>query len=216
MDSIEWGTWVMAFGTVGLVVVGAVAAWAAARTWTQAREDSAAQTRPYIWADLLPGVHGVQCFDLVIRNTGRTAAASLSITLPELPEVTSEDDATYRKTIQDGLAALTSLPPGAFRRMLWINGQDSAAGMPNQVDLRITYRGPEQLRGPKKGWAPWSKPGVVSDYDEVHALRVEPLYAGPMPTSGPNPHKDMTVTDRQMYGALGLIAQNIRMLNFDR
>ena len=51
---MDVAAWITAVATVGLVLVGAWAGWAAVRTLKQARSDSEARTRPYITVDLAP------------------------------------------------------------------------------------------------------------------------------------------------------------------
>ena len=45
--------------------------------YEQSRKDSIAQTRPYISATIVPGLQGMGIYDLLIKNSGKSAARNL-------------------------------------------------------------------------------------------------------------------------------------------
>lgn len=79
------------------------------------REDSARATRPYVHVRIVPSIGGLDSWDLVIRNAGRTPARNLSLRIdaPDAPTdaVTS---AVYRFA-----AAGQTLQPDTSLRMYW-------------------------------------------------------------------------------------------------
>lgn len=92
---------VTALATVGLVW-GAFAAWKAAKaTLDQMKADSMAQTRPYLQARLEYSMGGSQAADLVIRNTGLTAAREVIITIDDIPAESDDVIAAVKKNDGD-------------------------------------------------------------------------------------------------------------------
>ncbi len=102
-DALAWtaaiGSILTALATSGLV---AVAWFALGGTRDQVKliqEDSRRRTRPYVYLQIEPGLHGPGHWDLVVKNTGRTSASDVVINVGVL---TSEGDDDY---ITDGLVA---------------------------------------------------------------------------------------------------------------
>ena len=52
----------------------------------QAKQDSIAQTRPYVDAEIVPGLAGIGAWDLKVRNTGKSPARGLLLDLDEWPQ----------------------------------------------------------------------------------------------------------------------------------
>jgi hypothetical protein len=47
------------------------------------RQQAEREGRPYVTLDVLPGLHGAWTWDLVVTNTGRTAAKGVTFTFEE-------------------------------------------------------------------------------------------------------------------------------------
>lgn len=69
------------FIDLGLLITAITTARAGYRTMVasqraneQARRDSIAQTRPYVFVEILPGLAGLSCYDIRITNTGKSSA----------------------------------------------------------------------------------------------------------------------------------------------
>lgn len=172
-----WSALATAAATVGLLIVG-VLAWRSTRGAVRAAEaanlqkerDSVAQTRPYVFVEVIPGLSGTQCFDLRVRNTGQSPARSLTLELASWPE--SPDDVA--QSIQTMFATPRTLPPGSSIRMMWrlegnfSDGTDEA-GMPKD-STTITAR--YEADGRK-----------YTDEFDVH---IEGAGLWPLPEAGPN------------------------------
>jgi hypothetical protein len=212
---MDVAAWITAVATVGLVLVGAWAGWAAVRTLKQARSDSEARTRPYITVDLAPGLHGAGAVDVIIRNGGQSATKDLAFQIAGWPLANPEDK--YVPLIRKALDARFNLVPGGYRRLLWINTLMTASpipatapkrmGMPNLVTVTVSYNGTAQATGSKKR-------GPA--YTESFSLDAQSIYASPAPSAGPDAAHDMDPALRKIYQGLQLVAQNVRMIGFDR
>lgn len=131
-----------ALATVGLVW-GAVVAWRTAKkTLDQMKDDSRDQTRPYVFAKLEPSMGGGHVWDLVIKNTGATAARDLTITSSSWPD--GEDNAT--SALKRMFRTPQTLPPGTSIRTYWNldpMGKDDGqtAGVVEPVTIHLKYKG---------------------------------------------------------------------------
>lgn len=108
--------------TAGLLLAALIAGWAAMRTLAQMRadsegqrQDSARATRPYVHARLVPSIAGVDAWDLVVQNTGRTAAHHLVLQIDA--EDVQEDIVT--KAVYRFAAAGLTVHPGERIRTYW-------------------------------------------------------------------------------------------------
>jgi len=129
---------VTAIATVGLVV-GAILAWREARrTLDQMKSDSAAQARPYVHAEIVPSIGGARAWDLIIKNTGKSAARNLRATASDWP--TDEDKVTGDlRTVFDRERIL---PPGSTIRQYWYVGTREPGentGFDIGTELTLTY-----------------------------------------------------------------------------
>lgn len=161
---------VTAIATLGLVI-GAVLAWhTAKKTLDQMRQDSAAQTRPYVYAKLEPSMGGRQAWDLVIKNVGQTAAKDLTLVASAWPE--NDDDAV--RDLKKLFATPRTLPPGTSIRSYWnldFLNQDPSQnkGVTDPVTVTVKYVGTSQKKGP--GYEPFSE-----DYElDPTAVGMTPL-----------------------------------------
>lgn len=107
----------------------------------QAADDSRRQTRPYVWLEVQPGLSGYDCWDVTIRNTGRSAARGLYITA-DWPE--SPDDAA--QNIIQRLMTPRSLAPGAHLRTFW--RLPDGGGMPERMTVMLHYGSDDPTCGP--------------------------------------------------------------------
>lgn len=111
----------------------------------QAIADSQRATRPYLWADLAHSTTGQPCWDLVIRNTGRTTAHDVHIDADPWPEPGD----SLADDLRTHLTRPFDLPPNSSLRILWriADGTDRPTnppqpdGMPADCTLTMTYRG---------------------------------------------------------------------------
>ncbi|MBH0110985.1 hypothetical protein I6E81_12480 [Salinibacterium sp. NG22] len=146
MDNIL--LWVSALGTLTAVMFAAVTAigtlataaftallwWVAKRalggTNTQLqllREQAERDGRPYVTADVVPGMHGGGSWDLVISNSGRSIALDTKFAFDVWPrggkdDHVSEDLIRFLKEPQ-------TLVPGARKRVVW-RSQIKRSGTP--------------------------------------------------------------------------------------
>jgi hypothetical protein len=117
--------------------LSAVAAQAANE---QARLDSIEQTRPYVFAEILPGLAGTTTWDLRITNTGRSAARSLTLDYDEWPS--TPDDVA--QAVQELFRAERTLPPGCRVRSMWrLEGNftdgTTEAGLGRSGTITVSY-----------------------------------------------------------------------------
>lgn len=134
------GTLLTAIATVGLVV-GAIMAWQVAKAnLRHLRDDSRAQTRPYVYAQLVPGIAGAPTWDLIVRNSGRSSAKNLQIDVSAWPET---DDVIV--ALKNLFETPQTLPPGTSIRTFWSLGKrhdpqsTGATGIDIPVDLTVRY-----------------------------------------------------------------------------
>ncbi|WP_026535326.1 hypothetical protein [Arthrobacter sp. H14] len=192
------GTCLTAVATVGLVI-GAFTAWHTARkTLDQMKSDSLAQTRPYIFASLVPSLSGPAKFDLVIENTGVSTARNVQFTCPEFP---SKPDDVAEKLARF-LNAKHTVPPKARLRNYWRLGLESGhewsdgttkpAGMPEQATLVIDY-----------------EDDAGREYQDIYALDVVGLLFAPVPAKGPNVKESLSDEQKDTHKMLGVLAAAI-------
>jgi len=114
----------------------------------QARVDSIAQTRPYVYAEVVPGLSGTTTYDLKITNTGRSAARNLTLSFePQDDQSNTADDIV--QALERFFKAPRVLPPGSSIRTWWriINVDNdgkpderrSTSGMPEAGVLTVRY-----------------------------------------------------------------------------
>ncbi len=81
----------------------------------QAKFDSIEQARPYVYVEIVPGLSGLQCWDLVIKNVGRSSAKTLTLAYDKWPDH-PDDVATSLRTLFD---TSRTLPPTCGLRVIW-------------------------------------------------------------------------------------------------
>lgn len=157
-ESMLTATWATAIATIVGVVLGGIAAIAAAvsivQTGRQMRvtarnevENSDARTRPYLGIDVAPGIGGMASMDIVFTNHGRSYARDVRVSLvgEEFQAQSAGDE------IGPALGRLFATPfdlaPNAHRRVLWripANAQSKPpgeVGTPISGEVRVAYSG---------------------------------------------------------------------------
>lgn len=126
---------VTAPATVGLVI-GAYFAWKTAKkTLNQMEEDSKAQSRPYVHAWIVPSIGGGQAWDLLVKNTGKSTAKNLKLSVDEWPE----DDA-LTEALRTFFEAGQSLPPNSTIRTYWYLGEREQEGSTGSTGFDVATR----------------------------------------------------------------------------
>ncbi len=193
--------------TLGLLI-GAYAAWRTAKaSLDQAKEaqlqiklDSIEQTRPYVFAQIVPGIGGPGAWDLIIRNSGRSAATDLSIHTEDWPE--TED--VIVKELRKMFMAKQTLPPGVSLRTFWridptpgstrADGGPEVDGMPKTAQLSLQYT---------------SHDPAHPHYEDRYVVSTETIGLVPVASSGPNPSAKLTPAEASLHKMLGRIVQSI-------
>lgn len=204
------GFWLSVISLIVNVAILAVASWAgvtavralraaeaSARAAHDANEqmgrDSKEQTRPYVYAELLPGLAGMHSFDLRVSNAGRSCARELTLSVADWPDADSQHDAG--KAL-DALKVLCdtprSLPPGCSIRSFWRIEVDNEppTGMDRDVELTIRYAADDG-----------------AEYTDLYLVSSHNAGLWPVPASGPEPSNEPTL--RQFYGLGRAIARSI-------
>lgn len=106
------------------------------------RQQMADSTRPYVVADVVPGLHGAGSWDLTLHSTGRSAARRVRISTE--PSAWGPRDYSDRITepLLEYLKRERDLPPGARQRVMWSYARedDEHAGGPAVATVTVTYR----------------------------------------------------------------------------
>lgn len=118
----------------------------------QAKNDSIAQTRPYVYAEVVPGIMCERSLDLRIVNVGRTSARELTLEFVNRSEdasdsnVLDEIEASVRRLFETA----RTLPPSCSIRTVWCELGEEASesssckpkpkGMPLDGSIRLKYR----------------------------------------------------------------------------
>lgn len=144
----------------------------------QLRRDSAEQTRPYVFAEVLPGLAGVATWDIRITNAGRSSARELTIKPSAWPD---RDDVAIQ-SLRELCETPRTLPPGCSIRALWgvekprpgetVDG-DEEMGMPERGSVRISYRGD----GDGSEW-----------FEDWFDMNTRGVGLWPVPEDGPEPN----------------------------
>lgn len=112
----------------------------------QLRRDSAEQTRPYVFAEVLPGLAGSPTWDIRISNSGKSSARELTLKPTCWPD---RHDMAIR-SLRELCETPRTLPPGCSIRALWRVGNAAAGdsvdgpdglGMPDRASILVSYRG---------------------------------------------------------------------------
>ena len=200
-----------AIASLGLLVV-AIWAWrtshetlkateAAARAAQlaneQAQRDSIEQTRPYVYAEIVPSLAGAGNYDLRIQNPGRSAARNLTFTFD--PPLEQLDDVA--QSVQTLLETPRTLPPGSSIRSYWrLEGNftdgTKEAGLPQRGSLTAHYTSDDS-----------SSP----QYQDTYDFDLSKAGLWPLPAQGPVP-EHLPRTSRLFYKLGRAIAFHIAEL----
>ena len=165
-----WAGIATAVGTLALAFLACLALGPARGTLKQMKADSAAQTRPYLTAELVPSLGGPPSWDLLIRNAGASAATGvIGKFSPEPSNPKDETVVAVSKILSEG----RTIAPGSVLRLYWRYGeapdQTKTSGSDGFVDdgtLTLSYQGVEE-----------------KTYSESFPLR--PAVMVPLPEEGP-------------------------------
>lgn len=181
-----WSAAITAGLTFGVLVAALGAASAARDTLAQMRADSAAQredsaraTRPYVHARIVPSLGGIDAWDLVVENTGRTAAFRLSVAITPV-EGKAEPADIVTATVRKFADAEHTVHPGASMRMFWVVGATEAdpTGFPPSM-VTLCYEDSEReqyderpvlLDPGKVGSTPVPYTGKVKNSDDEQSI----------------------------------------------
>nr|WP_300144500.1 hypothetical protein [Propionicimonas sp.] len=140
----------------------------------QMRRDSIEQTRPYVFAEVLPGLGGPAAFDLRITNSGKSTARMLTLTPSEWPD---RDDAVTT-SLRELMETPRTLPPGCSIRAVWrvgppppgyyTDGPDEM-GMNARAAISVKYQSDESRH-----------------YDDTFDVNADGAGLWPVPESGPD------------------------------
>lgn len=190
------GGTVTAIATVGLVIVAAKTLGGAQKQLRLLREQVIREGRPYVIAEVVPGIHGAGFTDLVIANSGRTIAHDVAVDVGPLARRDAEDHIS--DALRKYLDTPRTLAPGARHRLMWRmephNGMSEAGANRADVTGKIAYRDDEGRK-----------------YTESYDLSVDTMLdAMPVPTEGAKVSgSSRTKTEME----LGNISRAIRALN---
>ncbi|MDR1078626.1 MAG: hypothetical protein LBL55_08210 [Propionibacteriaceae bacterium] len=160
----------------------------------QARLDSIEQTRPYVFAELVPSLAGPGCFDIRIVNVGKSSARGLRFECDPYPR--EPDD--IAQSVIELLGKPRTLPPGSSMRLYWrltasdgayLNGGSTEHGMPGEATLvRVSY-------------TDGSVPGRA--YEDEFWMVPDDVGSAPAPEGGPN--GDNVPEDLKQFYKLGQV-----------
>ena len=156
-------------------------AWhAAKKTLDQMKSDSAAQARPYVHAQIVPSIGGPRAWDLIIKNTGNSAARNLRATASTWPandKVTDDLRTVFNRE--------RILPPGSTIRQYWYVGTRRAGentGFDIGTELTLTYTDSEGKK----------------EFSDTFHLDIHEFKMTPMGGSGVEPAEGFTTSEEKL------------------
>lgn len=159
------------------VGTGLVAAWVGLANLKHLRTDSKNRSRPYIFVEPVPGLHGDGSWDLRIANLGASIANDVRLSVsPNWDPVDDED--RHTPAIKKVLENPITLPPGSRLRLMWRldrpadNGKREVAGAPENTKIEVTYKGDLDRKSRARG------------YSDKFSVRTDLGVAVPVPTGG--------------------------------
>lgn len=113
----------------------------------QAAQDSEDRTRPYVAMNIVPSIASSGALDLVVTNTGATAATNVRFELLNAEFGLSDDDTRVGPDLRSFFSTPFELAPGARMRLFWHlpesaadrSDKPGAMGAPVTGELRATY-----------------------------------------------------------------------------
>ncbi|PWF82341.1 hypothetical protein DEJ38_06490 [Kocuria rosea] len=183
---------VTALFTLALVILAATT-WETARDALrasqdaneQARHDSIEQTRPNVFIDVVPGMHGMGAYDIKIFNAGQSSARNLTLDMLAWPE--ELDD--IGQSVETLFRTPRTLPPQCGIRALWRMTGDftdgtKVAGMPEQATLTVSYTSDDP-----------SHP----EYRDEYGVDLRNSGLWPVPTAGPDAPLHLSKSEKSFY-----------------
>lgn len=175
-----WSTFATAALTLVLVVAALITAFYARRALDasreanlQAKRDSIEQTRPYIYAEIIPSLGGESLWDIRIANAGRSSARQLTLDYSDWPSEVDDVGASIRTLFRTA----RTLPPQCSIRAYWrLEGNftdgttEAGLGKSGVITARYTSDDP-------------SRPQYVDAFD----VMIDNSGLWPTGESGPNP-----------------------------
>lgn len=198
-------SWATAALTLGLLIAAALAARAAIKTLRQMERDSIAQSRPYVYAQVVPGLAGPRTWDLIVKNAGQSAARNLTAKLSSWPK----DDDFITEPLRTMFTTPQTLPPGTQVRTFWhmkaqqggqltdpkTGARSSSHGFGDQVRITLSYQDDNQ---PTRTY--------LDEYD----LNMSAVGLTPLSTSGPDlPSSVDDPNSAALYKILGTLVRQV-------
>ena len=141
------------------------------------RNDSKIRSRPYVFVQRVPGLHGPGTWDLKVSNLGASIATGILLKIAPEWEAADEGD-THTQALKEALRIPMSLPPNSHVRLLWRidrkgdHGRVERAGAPSNAHVTATYYGNVDRKSRREG------------YSETFQVRTDQAIAMPAPTEG--------------------------------
>lgn len=190
-------SWVDAAINIGLLATAIVAAILGLQQLRIMAQDSFDRTRPYVSIKAVPGLAGSGFFDLIVENSGGSAARKIRGSFVGLSETKHIDN--FRESAIDTFAEGFSLVPGERHRIWWqLNvpegktwsmephiGENYALGMPSNVGLTIEY---ENEKGHK--------------FTDTVDINIEPLKNSPATDGGKEAPKELNKKEMMIFDSL--------------
>lgn len=184
--------------TLLLVALATWAGWTAVKTLNQTRQNSIDQTRPYVFAQVVPSIAGHSVYDLVIQNSGQSTATNLKVSSPQFPD----NPDRIAKAIGTLFEITHVLPPATHIRSYWhFSGEDrnwndaeGDLGMPPKAEIRVEYDGPD------------------GHYADTFPADIRVYALTPMGADGHNVPSNLTPGEKNLHKMLAVIAGNISNL----
>lgn len=151
--------------TVGLVNLGHI------------RGDSKNRTRPYIFVEPTPGLHGDGAWDLRVANLGASIANDVRLSVSPAWGPVDKND-SHTPAIKEVLSKPFTLPPGSHLRLMWRLDRPGEkdkrilAGAPENTEITASYKGDIDRKSRRKG------------YIDKFSVRTDLGKAVPVPTTG--------------------------------
>ena len=116
----------------------------------QAKNDSIAQTRPYVYVEFVPGIMCERSLDLRIVNVGRSSARKLTLEFVDTAESANRSEISeIQPWVRELFQTPRTLPPSCSIRTLWCNldeegsvtssSERKSEGMPLEGTIHLKY-----------------------------------------------------------------------------
>lgn len=151
----------------------------------QMKRDSIEQTRPYVYAEIIPSLAGPSSYDIRIVNAGKSSAFNLTLDYSEWPE--ELDD--IGEAVRDLFRTPRTLPPSCSIRSFWRLEGDftdgtKEVGMGCKGIITVQYVGDSEVR---------------RQYSDSYQVMIHSSGAWPSPEEGPDPSHKLTCQQKIFY-----------------